>query len=173
MLVSVCLSGSLRFLVHPVSPTEGAQIIEPHPILLQHHMGPLGDHLPYVGRAAEFSRLAGAFTVGAARPATGAAFAGGEIFLGTGNATPSSVGFLGVFYPADPFVARQWGDVFPLGEHGWIGLQGLPQVVGQGVDDATADGTVFHDGLLPVAATVTRFAGWFYVYIFSDVGIIL
>jgi len=57
-----------------------------------------------------FLRLAGALAVGAARPATGAAFAGGEIFLGTGNATPSSVGFLGVFYPADPFVARQWGD---------------------------------------------------------------
>ena len=122
-----------------------------------------------------FSCFAGAFTVRAARPATGAAFAGGEIFLGTGNATPSGVGFLGVFYPADPLVARQWGDVLPLGEHGWIGLQGLPQVVGQGVDDATADGTVFHDGLLPVAATVTRFAGcgWFYVYIFSDVGIIV
>ena len=179
MLVNRHYSGSLRLLVHPVGPSEGAEIIEPHPILLQHPMSSLGGHLPYVEGVADhkrgFLRLAGAFTVGAARPARGAAFAGGEIFLGTGNATPSGVGFLGVFYPADPLVARQWGDVLPLGEHGWIGLQGLPQVVGQGVDDATADGAVFHDGLLPVAATVTRFAGcgWFYVYIFSDVGIIV
>lgn len=88
-------------------------------------IAPSGLSLSRSGRR-RFLRLAGAFTVGAARPATGAAFAGGEIFLGTGNATPSGVGFLGVFYPADPLVARQWGDVFPLGEHDWIGLQGLP-----------------------------------------------
>lgn len=124
------LSGSLRFLVHPVGPSQRSQIIEPHPILPDYPMSPLGGHLPYVEGVADhkrrFLRLAGAFTVGAARPAAGAAFAGGEIFLGTGNAPPASVSFLGVFYPADPFVARQWGDFFPLGEHGWIGLQGLP-----------------------------------------------
>ena len=85
----------MRFLVHP---TGGAQI------------------------RSEGLRLAGALAVRAARPAAGAAFAGGEIFLGTGNATPSSVGFLGVFYPADPFVARQRGDVFPLRQHGAVRL---------------------------------------------------
>lgn len=133
---------------------------------------PSGLSLSRSGRR-RFLRLAGALAVGAAGPAAGAAFAGGEVFPGAGNASGSRVGFFGVFYPADPFVARQWGDVFPLGEHGWIGLQGLPQVVRQSVHDATADGAVFHDGRLPFAAMVARFAGWFCVRQFSDIGIIV
>jgi len=73
-----------------------------------------------LARGRTFSCLASALAVGAARPATGAAFAGGEIFLGTGNATPSSVGFFSVFYPANPFVTGQRGDVFPLRQHGAV-----------------------------------------------------
>ena len=73
-----------------------------------------------LARGRTFSCLAGALAVGAARPATGAAFAGGEIFLGAGDASGSSVSFLGVFYPANPFVTGQRGDVFPLRQHGAV-----------------------------------------------------
>lgn len=49
--------------MHPVGPTEGAEIIEPHAILLQHHMGPLGGHLPHVEGVADHEVVDG---VGAA-----------------------------------------------------------------------------------------------------------
>lgn len=64
MLVSRHYSGGLRFVVHPVGPSEGAKIIESHPILLQHHMGPLGSHLPYIEGVADHEVVDG---VGAAK----------------------------------------------------------------------------------------------------------
>lgn len=93
----------------------------------------------------ERSRLAGALAVGAAGPAAGAAFAGGEVFPGAGDATLSGCLSLGIFNPADPFVAGQRGDVFPLHQHGAVRLEGLAKVVGQWVDYAAADGLIFHD----------------------------
>ncbi len=49
--------------MHPVGPTEGAEIIESHSILLQHNMGPPGGHLSYIERIADHEVVDG---VGAA-----------------------------------------------------------------------------------------------------------
>jgi len=52
--------------------------------------------------------------------------------------------------PADPFVARQRGDVFPLRQGCLIGRQGLLQIRRQFVNGAIGNALLAHAGILQI-----------------------
>jgi len=77
--------------------------------------------------------------VGTAGPAARPALAFTELL--TRSLDMLSPGF-GFFYgdgPADPFITRQWRDVFPGGEGSLVGGKGFSQIRGNSVYDAAGD----------------------------------
>lgn len=54
--------------------------------------------------------------MGASWPTTWSALAVAKVFFGNADAFFSGFLFFGVFYPTNPLVSGEWGDIFPSGE---------------------------------------------------------
>lgn len=68
------------------------------------------------------------FAVHAARPAARPTYAFSEFCVGSLDAPLSGFDQFGAFYPADPLVARKWGDVVPGRQCSTVSYQRFSQV---------------------------------------------
>lgn len=78
-------------------------------------------------------------TMAATWPAAGAALAFGQIHLGPLDSPLPGLAELGVFDPADPLVACEWGDAMPGSQCSGICAQRLAQILWNCVDRTAGD----------------------------------
>jgi hypothetical protein len=90
----------------------------------------------------------------AAGPATGSALAFLELRAGPFDVVAARLRPLHRLDPADPFVAREWSNVFPLAERGFVRNEDLSKVRRKLVNDAGADGQSSHAMATPIRLKV-------------------
>jgi hypothetical protein len=92
----------------------------------------------------------------ATHPAAGTAFAAFEVRDAPLDMLLPDLGSLDRFNPANPFVARQGRDVFPLRQTRFVSAKGLLQVGRQFVNHALGNTLLAHAGILQIPAPSNR-----------------